>query len=97
MILIRICVFQDRLECLTQGRSGLFRGGGVYLLGVQLLACLVIVTWTSILSITLLKVNSDNGGLSRPGCCSHDEGSRIHRNALLQSICKCALISELFK
>ncbi|XP_050725760.1 putative ammonium transporter 3 [Eriocheir sinensis] len=46
MIAIGLFVQADTLEGMTNGYSGLFRGGGFYLLGVQSLACLCISVWS---------------------------------------------------
>ncbi|KAH6931447.1 hypothetical protein HPB50_024415 [Hyalomma asiaticum] len=45
----------DLLLRLTSGRSGLFKGGGAYLLGVQALAGLCIFAWSLVTSYVLLK------------------------------------------
>ncbi|KAH7951621.1 hypothetical protein HPB52_010929 [Rhipicephalus sanguineus] len=45
----------DSLLRLTSGRSGLFKGGGAYLLGVQALAALCIGAWSVLTSYVLLK------------------------------------------
>ncbi|KAK3097740.1 hypothetical protein FSP39_012695 [Pinctada imbricata] len=46
----------DPLENTTQGRSGLFHGGGFYLLGVQTLACVCIVAWSVLTSLIMLLI-----------------------------------------
>ncbi|KAF5290991.1 hypothetical protein FQA39_LY14522 [Lamprigera yunnana] len=38
----------------TNGRSGLFEGGGWYLLGIQALSCVCLATWAFCISIALL-------------------------------------------
>nr|XP_045581665.1 putative ammonium transporter 3 isoform X2 [Procambarus clarkii]XP_045581666.1 putative ammonium transporter 3 isoform X2 [Procambarus clarkii] len=58
MIAIGLFVKADKLIGLTGGKDGLFRGGGFYLLGIQTLACLAIVVWsTSTTFIILFLVN----------------------------------------
>lgn len=46
MIAVALFVEEDELEGLSDAR-GLFKGGSVKLLGVQLLACVVIVAWSA--------------------------------------------------
>ncbi|KAK8761841.1 hypothetical protein V5799_026894 [Amblyomma americanum] len=46
----------DTLLRLTSGRSGLFKGGGAYLLGIQALSGLCITAWSVLTSYVLLKV-----------------------------------------
>jgi hypothetical protein len=46
----------DPLENTTMGRSGVFHGGGFYLLGVQTLAVITIIAWTAVLSLGMLLV-----------------------------------------
>ncbi|XP_077485191.1 putative ammonium transporter 3 [Amblyomma americanum] len=45
----------DTLLRLTSGRSGLFKGGGAYLLGIQALSGLCITAWSVLTSYVLLK------------------------------------------
>ena len=47
----------DRIERYTQGRSGLFHGGGGYLLGIQALTCLCVILWSTILTFLMLYVS----------------------------------------
>ncbi|XP_045136812.1 putative ammonium transporter 3 isoform X2 [Portunus trituberculatus] len=46
MVSIGLFVQADSLQQMTSGYSGLFRGGGFYLLGIQSLACLCIIVWS---------------------------------------------------
>lgn len=46
MIAVALFVEEDELEGLSDAR-GLFKGGSVKLLGVQLLACVVIAAWSA--------------------------------------------------
>lgn len=48
---------KDPVENLTEGRAGLFHGGGPYLLGVQLLACVCIIAWSGVITFILLYVS----------------------------------------
>ncbi|XP_068244370.1 putative ammonium transporter 3 isoform X2 [Palaemon carinicauda] len=56
MIAIGLFVKADGILKMTNGNSGLFRGGGFYLLGIQTLACLCIIVWSMISTFTILKV-----------------------------------------
>ena len=56
MIAVGLFVERDPIEDLTSGRAGLFKGGGVYLLGVQLLACVCIIAWSASTTYILLAV-----------------------------------------
>ncbi|KAF2360587.1 Ammonium transporter [Trinorchestia longiramus] len=56
MIAIGLFVKADTLIGITNGRSGVLRGGGFYLLGVQLLACVVVIIWSSSITFILLKI-----------------------------------------
>ena len=47
----------EPIEDLTQMRTGLFKGGGFYLLGIQLLACVVIIAWAAVTSFIILLVS----------------------------------------
>ncbi|XP_062583260.1 putative ammonium transporter 3 [Saccostrea cucullata] len=53
----------DPLENTTMGRSGVFHGGGFYLLGVQLLAVVVISVWSAVLSLVVLMILKFTVGL----------------------------------
>jgi Amt family ammonium transporter len=56
MLSVGLFAAHDPLENTTQGRDGLFHGGGMYLLGVQTLACCVIISWSAVVSAMLLLV-----------------------------------------
>ena len=47
----------DRIESYTQGRSGLFHGGGAYLLGIQALTCVCVTAWSMLATFVLLLVS----------------------------------------
>ncbi|KAJ8304622.1 hypothetical protein KUTeg_018205 [Tegillarca granosa] len=46
----------DPFENTTQGRRGLFHGGGFYLFGIQLLAAVVIAIWSSLMTVLILSI-----------------------------------------
>ncbi|WAR00244.1 AMT3-like protein [Mya arenaria] len=54
MLSVGLFAATDTIENTTQGRSGVFHGGGFYLLGVQLLAAVVITVWSGVVSAILL-------------------------------------------
>lgn len=56
LLAVGLFASQDSLENTTMGRSGVFHGGGFYLLGIQLLAVVVIAVWSSVLSLVILLV-----------------------------------------
>ncbi|XP_047740725.1 putative ammonium transporter 3 [Hyalella azteca] len=56
MLAIGLFVKADTLLGMTHGRSGLFRGGGFYLLGIQALACVVVMLWSTSVTFILLKL-----------------------------------------
>ncbi|XP_023240332.1 putative ammonium transporter 3 [Centruroides sculpturatus] len=56
MISIGLFVEEDLLLKLSQGQSGLFRGGGFRLLGVQVLAVVIIGIWSAVTTFLLLFV-----------------------------------------
>ena len=56
MIAIGLLVNEDSLLGITRGNKGLFKGGGFYLLGIQLLASVVTVIWAMLLTFLILKV-----------------------------------------
>ncbi|CAL1295646.1 unnamed protein product [Larinioides sclopetarius] len=55
MIAVGLFVDNDSLLNLTHGRSGLFKGGGLYLLGVQVLACFAVSVWSMTTTFLILK------------------------------------------
>ena len=58
MIIVGLLVENDpTIEDIDRGNLGLFKGGGVYLLGVQLLACLCIIVWSGAITFILLIVS----------------------------------------
>ncbi len=56
MLIVGLLVEHDPLEEYNRGNAGLFKGGGVYLLGVQALACLCIMVWAGGITLMLLVV-----------------------------------------
>lgn len=56
LLAVGLFASHDSLENTTMGRSGVFHGGGFYLLGIQLLAVVVIAVWSSVLSLVILLV-----------------------------------------
>lgn len=58
MVAVGLFIDNDKLLNLTHERSGLFKGGGLYLLGVQLLACIVVSAWSMLTTYLILKVCS---------------------------------------
>ena len=57
MIAVGLFAELDPIEDLTQMRKGLFKGGGVYLLGVQILSCVTIIAWAAATSFIILEVS----------------------------------------
>lgn len=57
MLTIGLFVEQDKVEGLNNQQLGLFKGGGVYSLGVQALACVCLITWSAILTFIILLVS----------------------------------------
>lgn len=57
MVAVGLFIDNDKLLNLTQERSGLFKGGGIYLLGVQLLSCIVVSGWSMLTTYLILKVS----------------------------------------
>ena len=56
MLAVGIFARNDSLEGFSE-YSGLVHGGGFYLLGVQLLACVCCMVWSSILTYLLISVS----------------------------------------
>ncbi|OWF39017.1 putative ammonium transporter 3 [Mizuhopecten yessoensis] len=54
LMVVGLFTENDHLENLTLGRSGLIHGGGFYLLGVQMMAALILSTWSSLCTFILL-------------------------------------------
>ena len=57
MIAVGIFAEKDELEGFSS-YAGLLHGGGGYLLGVQTLACVCCITWSSVVTAILVKVSS---------------------------------------
>jgi len=58
MLSVGLFAAHDPIEDSTQGRNGLFHGGGMYLFGVQLLACVSVTAWSGVVSAILLLVRT---------------------------------------
>lgn len=56
MLAVGLFAAYDPIEDTTRGRYGLFHGGGMYLFGVQLLACVSVTAWSCVVSAILLLV-----------------------------------------
>ena len=57
MIAVGLFAQEDLLEGFSS-YAGLFHGGGFYLLGVQLLACVCCIIWSGITTFLIIKVLS---------------------------------------
>ena len=57
MLLTGLFVEEDNIEGTNRGQLGLFFGGGFYLLGIQLLACVCIMAWSGAITFILLFVS----------------------------------------
>lgn len=57
MIAVGLFAEDDNRLQFTNGNSGLFKGGGFYLLGIQLLSCLCIAVWSASITFILLFVS----------------------------------------
>ena len=57
MLAVGLFAANDPIEDTTMGRDGLFHGGGMYLFGVQLLACVVVIAWSGVTTGILLLVS----------------------------------------
>ncbi len=55
MMVVGLFGKKDNLEGFLM-HSGLFHGGGFYLLGVQLLACTCFIIWSAVVTFILIKV-----------------------------------------
>ncbi|XP_023240329.1 putative ammonium transporter 3 [Centruroides sculpturatus] len=55
MIAVGLFIDADTLLHLSSGNKGLFKGGGFYLLGIQLLSCLCIASWSITTTFLILK------------------------------------------
>ncbi len=68
MVAVGLFAEKDLLEGLSK-HGGLLRGGGFYLLGVQLLACVCLIAWAATTTFTLIWVNKE---IPAPrGCMLH--------------------------
>ena len=56
MIAVGLFVEEDHVMNVHNGQKGLFKGGGIYSLGVQTFACLCVMVWAAIASYILLTV-----------------------------------------
>ena len=77
MLSVGLFVEVDPIEDLTSGRSGVFVSGDFYLLGVQLLACVVIAIWSGTVSFCLLYVSIHNS-------CFHSFGTKTQTNSKMK-------------
>ena len=57
LIAVGLFVEDDNLEDLTSDRNGLLKGGGFYLLGVQLLCIVCELAWSGLTTYTMLFVS----------------------------------------
>ncbi len=57
MIVVGFLVENDPVENYDRGNYGLLKGGGGYLLGVQVLACVCIIVWSATITFLLLVVS----------------------------------------
>lgn len=58
MLAVGIFAQKDKFQNLTMGRNGLVHGGGFYLLGVQVLTCVSIMTWSIFGTFLILWVSN---------------------------------------
>lgn len=56
MVAVGLFVKEDTLLSLSRGQKGLFRGGGLALLGVQCVACVAVAVWSCLSTGVLLFV-----------------------------------------
>ena len=57
MLAVGLFAEEDKLESFSR-YAGLFHGGGFYLLGVQLLACVCFTAWASTVTLLLIWVSN---------------------------------------
>lgn len=57
MIAVGLFVEKDSILKLSKGEAGVFRHGGFYLLGIQVLAVIVVGFWSSLTTFLLLWVS----------------------------------------
>ncbi len=57
MLAVGLFVGEDPVENANRGNLGLFKGGGCYLLGVQILACTCIIVWSGLITFIMLFVS----------------------------------------
>ncbi|XP_060074735.1 putative ammonium transporter 3 [Ylistrum balloti] len=63
MLAVGLFAQNDSLENTTQGRSGVFHGGGFYLIGIQLLSVVCLIVWSALTSLILLVIIKYTVGL----------------------------------
>ncbi|XP_033749231.1 putative ammonium transporter 3 [Pecten maximus] len=63
MLAVGLFAENDSLENTTRGRSGVFHGGGFYLIGIQLLSVVCLITWSALTSFILLIIIKYTVGL----------------------------------
>lgn len=56
MMVVGMLVEDDPVENYDRGNYGLLKGGGFYLIGVQVLACICIMVWSGTITFILLMV-----------------------------------------
>ncbi|OWF51366.1 ammonium transporter 3 [Mizuhopecten yessoensis] len=63
MLAVGLFAENEPLENTTQGRAGVFHGGGFYLMGIQMLSIVCLVAWSAVTSFLLLMVIKYTVGL----------------------------------
>ena len=58
MLAVGLFVSEDKIIGLSRGVSGLLHGGGLRSLGVQALACVCIIVWSTSVTYLLLTVSA---------------------------------------
>lgn len=58
LLAVGLFVEQDPIENLTGGSSGLFHGGGWYLLGIQTLSAVCEIAWSATTTFIMLFVSN---------------------------------------